>query len=156
MATHLYSGLRTWLVYPRRLTDRLAEVAGEASLQVLHQGFVGQLWQREIVIMTQGEVCWYGRTMVPKSTYAHGQDFFDELKTKSLGELIYDSPIVERTSLMHYPIGHASQEFQWLPESLRPTSQQALWLRSSCFMLRSRDPFYLKEIFLPVMQRYCR
>lgn len=149
-------GLRSWLVYPHRLTERLIEVAGEASLQVLHQGDVNQYWQREIMIMAHGEACWYARTLVPQSTYLDNQDFFDQLKTKSLGDLIYNSTMVQRRSLLHYPIGRTAQEFQWLPAAIQQTCHHALWVRSSSFMLREKDPFYLKELFLPAMQRYCK
>ena len=152
MSNNIQNGLRSWLVYPHRLTDRLAEEAGEASLHVLNQGFVEGFWQREIVIMAKGEPCWYARTLVPESTYFTCQYFFDQLKTKSLGELIYNSAIVQRTSLVHYPIGHAAVEFQWLPEHIKRTCHQALWIRSSYFRLRENHPFYLKEIFLPAMQ----
>ncbi len=156
MTAHIQHGLRSWLVYPHRLTDRLALEAGEASLHVLNQGFVGPLWQREIMITANGEPCWYARTLVPESTYVSCQDFFDQLKTQSLGALIYNSAIVQRTSLVHYPIGHASAEFQWLPESIQRTCDHALWLRSSYFKLRENYPFYLKEIFLPAMYMQIR
>ena len=156
MTANIQHGLRSWLVYPHRLTDRLAKEAGEASLHVLNQGFVEGFWQRDILIMAKGEPCWYARTLAPESTYYICQDFFEQLNTKSLGELIYNSNIVQRTSLVHYPIGHASAEFQWLPENIQRTCDHALWLRWSNFRLRENNRFYLKEIFLGAMQRYCK
>lgn len=151
MKVQTQQGLRSWLVYPQRLTDRLAIEAGDASLHLLNQELVGPIWQREIIITANGVPCWYARTVVPEITYVSCQDFFDQLKTKALGALIYNSAIVQRTSLVHYPIGHASAEFRWLPESIQRSCDHALWLRSSSFRLRENYPFYLKEIFLPAM-----
>lgn len=148
--------LRSWLIYPHRLTERLTEVAGEVSVQVLHQGVVNQNWLREIFIMANGEPCWYARTVAPQRTYSCYQEFFDQLKTKLLGDLIYNSAMVRRNSLLHYPIGFAAHEFQWLPESIQQHCHQALWMRSSFFLLDEKAPFYLKEIFLPAMQRYLK
>lgn len=156
------NGLRSWLLQTHSLTERLATVAGEASLHVLNQGIIDGWWQRDIKMMAQGEPCWFARTLVSESTWVACQDFFDQLTTKSLGQLIYHSPIVQRLSLVHYPIGRAAAQCRWLPVEIEQQCLSALWMRSSHFRLQpvmSSQTFYffqLTEIFLPAMQRYCQ
>ena len=162
------SGIQNWLVYPYSLTERLIEKAGSVSLKVLAQGwepacawdnirlndFSDRVWRREIIMSAEGRACWYARTMVPELTYTNCRIFFDQLKTKSLGMLIFNSFAVERTSLAHYAIDESANEYQWLPEALRPVPFQTLWVRLSYLMLHKQFPFYLTEILLPNAERY--
>lgn len=162
------SGIENWLVYPYSLTERLIDIAGDASLEVIAQGWEpacawdriilndssDRVWRREISMSAEGHACWYARTMVPELTYTNCRIFFDQLKTKSLGMLIFNSLIVERTSLAHYAIDESANEYQWLPEALRPIPPQILWARLSHLMLHKQFPFYLVEILLPDAERY--
>ena len=160
--------VRNWLVHPDSITDRLIEKAGEASLMVLAQGFeracawdkkifndvIDKVWCREIVMFAQGEAYWYARTIIPETTYANNQDFFDQLKIQSLGTLIFNSPIVQRKTLTSYVINEKMHEYQWIPESVKPYPTQPLWVRLSHLILHEHFPFYLVEILLPAAERY--
>jgi chorismate--pyruvate lyase len=150
--------LHSWLVYPDSLMNRLKATAGESALEVIAQGFntdgfQSQWWEREVIISAQQHACWYARTLAPISTYEACAEFFDQLNTKSLGELIFKSNHVKRVSLIYYPISHVATQYQWLPQSLRLSALGVLWLRASCFQINAQFPFYLTEIFLPTMQR---
>ncbi len=158
--------VQNWLVHPYSITDRLVEKAGEASLMVLTQGWDlicawdkkiiddARVWRREILMLAQGEVCWYARTIVPELTYKNNQDFFEQLKTVSLGSLIFNSSIARRMSLSSYVIDETMPEYQWLPESVKPSPAQPLSVRLSHLMLHEQFPFYLVEILLPAAARY--
>lgn len=160
--------VQNWLVHPDSITERLIEKAGEASLTVLMQGWEpvcawdkkmlndasNRVWRREIVMLAQGEACWYARTIVPESTYKSNQDFFEQLQTKSVGTLIFNSPTVQRMSLTSYVIDEEMHEYQWIPESVKPYPTQPLWVRLSYLMLHEQFPFYLVEILLPAAVRY--
>jgi len=162
------SYLHEWLIYPNSLTKRLLEMAGDAKINVLAQewdsfGWTNQwvsinstekTWCREILMSANGKVCWYARSLVPEITYVHCLDFFEQLNSKILGDLIFNSPFVERDSLNYYSIDTNSREYQWLPDSITPFFDKALWVRLSCLKLYKKFPFYLVEILLPEVERY--
>lgn len=166
MNSHLYE----WLIYPDSLTKRLLETAGDAKITVLAQGWNSvdwsnqwvainpseKIWCREIMMSANGGACWYARSLVPEITYARCSDFFEQLNSKTLGELIFNSPFVERTSLNHYSIDVNSKEYQWLPGAITPFLEPTLWARFSCLKLYKEFPFYLVEILLPEVERYHR
>lgn len=162
--------LYEWLVYPDSLTKRLLEKAGDAKVTVLAQEWYSvdwsnqwvsidsseKIWCREIMMLANGNACWYARSLVPEITYIRCSDFFEQLNVKTLGELIFNSPFVERISLSHYSINVDTIEYQWLPDAIKPFLSPILWVRFSCLKLHKEFPFYLVEILLPEVERYHR
>lgn len=157
-----------WLVYPESITKRLNKKAGDASITILAQEWKPidwsnqwvaidsneKTWCREITMSAYGKTCWYARSLVPEKTYTHCAAFFEQLKLKTLGQLIFNSPIVERTLLTHYSIDADRKEYQWMPEEIKPIRATRLWVRFSWLMLHNQFPFYLVEIMLPAVERY--
>ena len=117
-------------------------------------GGVQEIWRREIMMSAHGEACWYARTIAPLSTVEHCADFFAELKTKYLGELVFHSPIVERLLLTDYQIDATTAEYQWLPKAIRTAQNNPLYARMSHYELHQKHSFYLVEIFSQAVEKY--
>lgn len=152
-------GLHSWLISQQSLMDELARQAGEARLSVIrHDEGVSSdfIWQREIVVSANQEPCWFARTVAQERCYENCIDFFEQLRTKKLGDLIYNANEVFRETIVHFPISECSAPYQWLPDSIKPVSSQVLWMRASHFVLREQYAFDLFEIYLPALLRYCR
>jgi chorismate--pyruvate lyase len=155
--------LRTWLNYPQSITQFLALKSDNVVIEVLAQGFeayesvfsdASRFWSREVIIRSHGQAVWYARTLVPELTFIKCAYFFSQLNTKSLGDLIFNNPDVERMALIHYPMSKVSQTYQWLPENIKPFADTVLWVRVSSFLLKNQYEFSLYEIYLPDLQRY--
>ena len=160
------AALLPWLSCSDSLTEMLEKNAGDHRLEVLMQDWVSpDCWvkkelgyekelilQREIVMYAWDNPCWYARTMIPKATLEANAAFFSRLTRESLGELVFHTQEISRTSLVYYPIGKQSLEYHWLNDL--HCHQEVLWVRLSVFSLSERYPFYLIEILLPHLERY--
>jgi chorismate lyase len=161
--------LNPWICHQASLTEKLRQIAGEAVVQVISQGWTNpgiwdtqvlhgsdrRIWCREIIMSANAVSCWYARSVFPEATYAAHPAFFEQLKRVSLGELIFNSPAIQRESMIDYAIDGNALEYQWLPDSIKPDPAQRLWLRRSTFTMDRAAPFYLMELFLPDLERYC-
>ena len=161
--------LTPWLEHQGSITDKLKALAGEARLQLLkHTWELTDIWDqqtlnlapniyvlhREILMWAHNEPCWFARTVLPESSYQAEEALFSRLETTPLGELIHHHPNIKRTSIKPYPIVPNSMEHAYLSHTLdHPTTQ--LWGRCSTFTLHKQHEFYLLEIFLPALSRYC-
>ena len=171
--------LAPWLKHPGSITDKLKAYAGEARLQLLkHAWELTDTWDqqtlslipnlsvlhREILMWANHEPCWFARTILPKPTYQAEEALFSRLKTTPLGELIHHHPNIQRTNITPYPIQAESMEHTYLKHALtlldpadkpRDVGFDILWGRCSTFTLHTQHKFYLLEIFLPGLFRYC-
>lgn len=159
--------LLPWVSCQDSLTDRLRAAAGDARLQLLKQCWEAPNWwdrqalqiesetvlHREIIMYAWDVPCWYARTIIPSTTYQADKDFFNRLKTESLGDLIFNQTKVTRVSLIHYPITKQSIEYYWLDIDMHD-NEEVLWLRKSIFTIADSKPFYLIETLLPGLGRY--
>lgn len=158
-----------WLTHQGSITDKLKAQAGDAHLQLLkHSWELTDSWDqetlnlasnlpvlhREILMWAHNEPCWFARTIMPKSTYQAEETLFSRLKTTPLGELIHYHPNIRRTRIKPYPIVPNSMEHRYLAHALEYPVEQ-FWGRCSTFTLHKQYEFYLLEIFLPSLLRYC-
>lgn len=160
--------LLPWLTCRTYLTEQLFAKSGDTSLQVLQQ-----IWEpanewdrdtfllseekvlhRDIIVSAWNQPCWFARTILPNTTYQAHLSLFERLNHEPLGNLIFHSQVIQRLSLQHKPIGPYAPEYAWIPKTL-PISQKQLWMRSSAFQVNNRALFYLIEILLPNLERYC-
>jgi len=158
-----------WLEHKGSITDKLIAYAGEAKLQVLkHTWELTDAWDqntlalapnasvlhREILMWANNQPCWFARTIIPKPTYLAEEALFSRLETTPLGELIHHHPNIKRTNITPYPIQPKSMEYGYLEHALE-NPVTPLWGRLSTFTLHKQHEFYLLEIFLPGLLRYC-
>jgi len=165
-STQLPPYLIPWVRSQFSLTDQLCAISGDASLEILQEGWRLTSWwdqqvlnldhqvifQREIIMKSHHIPCWYARTIIPELTYRSGESLFKRLKTESLGAIIFNEPSIQRVQLIDYPLGHDSIEYHWLKPAWR-SEDKPVWSRLSTLMMKTH-PFYLVEILLPGLERY--
>lgn len=151
-----------WLHCQTVLTEQLRILTGEADVRLkknahLRAGWWEQyvlnwprhqaVYQREVEIYSGTMPCWYARSHFLETTLARHPDFFDHLKYHTLGELIFNNPLVTRQNLHYYPVTKQSLEFYWLGQVAE--NHTVLWVRQASFLLAGQDIFYITEIFFP-------
>ena len=161
--------LLPWLIHHDSLTDRLKAVAPNVRLDILrHEWSAPDAWDkralclnsnehalhREILMWASTDICWYARTILPLPTYQAEAMLFSRLKTHALGDLIWDNPNIKRVHMKHYAIHEGSLEYPFLTDAMHQ-GKTPLWARLSTLSVREIFPFYLLEIFLPGLQKYC-
>lgn len=154
--------LKPWLDHTESLTDKLRHEAGDATLSVINQDYISPGWwdrfvlqintpslvQREIVISSRKNTCWYARTIIPDDTFEANELLFGRLKQESLGALIFGDTGITRHSMVTYFIDSKCIEYYWLSSAMRGNSQ-SFWARLSMFEINKASPFFLIEILLP-------
>lgn len=163
------NNIKTWLNHSQSITDRLKAVSGDARLKILrHEWEPADAFDsarfninrhestlhREILMYSRQVACWYARTIIPQATYHKYDDFFDQLKTKPLGDLIYHHNKLKR-EMTSFEVNPDDLEYQYLPPILEShVPHETLWARLSRFNMADDLPFYLLEIFLPALNQY--
>ncbi len=161
----------TWLRSQSSITDKLKVLAKKTRLEVLtHTWEVTDDWDqttlslpantdvlhREIVMWGDNTPCWYARTILPHAAYHAEKALFDCLKHQALGELIHPHPDINRDDIKLYAMHPHMQEYNYLTRHLKDTApKHCLWGRVSTFTIRKQFDFYLLEIMLPGILRYC-
>ena len=161
----------SWLTHKTSITDKLKALSGDTKLLVLnntweqsdewdHKNLLlplnTEVLHRDILMWAEHQPCWYARTILPQSVYHTEKALFDSLKTKALGELIHNHPHISRTNITPYAIHTNMPEFNYLKNALKQnTPTHTLWGRLSTFTIHTQFDFYLLEVFLPGILRYC-
>ena len=160
--------LYDWLTHTQSLTQKLKQQSGDAVLQIraeiwrqpdnwdmLHFRLPAEpVFCREIVMLAHDVPCWYAKSIFPSHTYTQHKALFARLEHETLGELIFNGDEIVRQSLQTVSI-HPSSE---LYASLSATMQQhppKLLARLSTFVVAHHACFYLLEVLLPGLLRYC-
>lgn len=160
-----------WLDEQGSITDKLKALSGHTQLEVLtHIWDKPDVWDcealqlspdikvlhREILMSSHQQYCWYARTILPLSVYQTEATLFQRLKHEALGELIHNHPHINRTHIKPYEIAPHTPEHHYLKQALKDkTPTQTLWGRLSTFTIHGQFDFYLLEILLPGILRYC-
>lgn len=162
--------LLPWLTCTTYLTKKLHAKSGNTMLQVLQEQWleVATSWDqqvlqlapervlhRDIVVLAQAQPCWFARTILPAATYQSDDALFARLQHEPLGNLIFQGSAIQRLELRHYPIVTTDPEYAWIPEGYHQ-QRSPLWARLATFkVMSSQALFYLLEILLPNLERYC-
>lgn len=154
--------LKPWIFANTSLTKKLRELMVRVEVNVLSQGWFecswwekyalmldGMVFVRQITMMGNGGPCWYARSVIPDECYRCNRDFFEQLTTKSLGQILYSHPEVVRTDLNYYAVTVNAIEYYWTADALEGMLQEPLlWVRRTRYVLRGQA-FFLFEVFLP-------
>lgn len=155
--------LRDWLVDTGSLTKRLQQNIGQDfsvdllschwehpcpdEALLLGQNIKQLAYQREVHLNDGDLPAVYARTVVPLTTYQAMRYRFDTLGNRSLGEMLFNEPSLQRGSIEvacikpgQYLYESACQHLSFLPEKL--------WGRRSCFYIDGKR-LLVNEIFLP-------
>ncbi|MDP1603212.1 MAG: chorismate lyase [Legionella sp.] len=160
--------LLPWVIHQEALTEKLKQSAGDAQLTILNQNWMTSGWwdnhvlgldrqvilQREILMSAGEHACWYARTIIPQSTYHIHKPIFNRLNHESLGDIIFSEPRIKRYSMINYAITPQCIEYHWL-KPVFCDEDCRLWTRLAIFTIDNDSPFFLIEILLPDLYRYC-
>ncbi len=160
-----------WLTHQGSITNKLKLLTHDVRIEVLENTWEtadnwdqknlsltssSEVLHRNIVMWAEDTPCWYARTILPETAYQSEQALFDRLKHQALGELIHNHPDIKRTKIHPYTITPDMPEFEFLKAALQQnTPETNLWGRISTFTIRNQFDFYLLEIFLPGVLKYC-
>ncbi|KTD49467.1 4-hydroxybenzoate synthetase [Legionella rubrilucens] len=158
--------LLPWLTHADELSAKLRQTAGRVDLHVLKQNWVPTGWweksvlgltlasvvQREVIVSAGGTPCWYGRTVIPGTTWLKNQSFFARLRQESLGALVFYTDGVVRVRSDYYAVNSTCMEYYW-PDRVLTQNESLLWIRLSEFSISDQYPFNLIEILLPGLLR---
>jgi len=157
--------LSEWINYQYSLTDKLQKLKGTTELELIKQEWVLSNWwdkqllqikdklvfQREIIMRSDGIAYWYARSIIPQKCYNMDPIFFKRLETESIKKLIFDDTKVRRLSLISYPVDHQCIEYYWVKKYIN-TVQDVLWVRLAEYSLQQKESFYLVELLLPELE----
>lgn len=158
--------LKQWLEYDSPITNKLNDLTGNAELSVLSQGFSKPNWwdlyvldikderifEREILMKSNGIPYWYARTVIPNTCYQLAPDFFNRLNKESIRHLIFNQKQVIKINKLIYPIDSRCIEFYWVKHYI-PDRQGILWVRIHEFELYKKASFYLIELLFPELEQ---
>jgi chorismate lyase len=163
--------LTPWLTEEGSITDKLKALTNQTHLEVLTHHFEQtDTWDintlnlpkntttlhREILMWADTTRCWYARTILPEFVYHTETALFNHLQTTALGELIHHHPEIKRTKINPYAIHAHMPEYHYLKRALKQNiATETLWGRVSTFTIRNQFDFYLLEILLPGLLKYC-
>lgn len=154
------AALRSWLLTPGLLTQRIREAAGEAySMRVLHEGPAPTAAAgddvrgatpdhlREIEMRCGGALWLHARTRVPAATLA-AQPWLGRVGTRTLGEALGEHTAVLEREPFLYAMLSADAPVVARACALADIAPRPLWVRRSAFRADGA-PFELEEVFLP-------
>lgn len=145
------TALRSWLLTPGLLTQRIRDAAGNGfAMHLLHEGAGGLGHVREIDMCCDGVVWMFAHTRIPRDTLAVAP-WLATIGEQTLGEALAGRANLERDEFRFaqlYPDARLTarvlQHAQLAP--------QPLWVRHSPLRI-ARSPFDLYEVFLPSIGR---
>lgn len=163
ITTHAPNELIEWLLYKDFLMTKLKNLCEKVTLQVISQDWIKKSWWekhhlnisteflcREIIMKGDENICWYAKTLLPKTTYDNYLELFARLDKEPLGNLLFDpANNIKRENFKYYPINSDYLEYHFLDKVGLSNLDDILWMRLSAFSFPSNDVFYLAEIFLP-------
>jgi len=159
--------MRGWLTDDRSLTARIRARCGQFSLRVVRQrkGAVlpdelaalgvhrhGEVWQREVLLIADGEPVVFARSLVADSGVPAAWHLLRSLGRRPLAAVLFDDPRVVRSALeaarldARDPRWHHARQATGGDHGLPP-----LWARRSVFR-RDGSPLLITEIFLPAIR----
>ena len=149
-ALNCYEGdahLRSWLLTPGLLTQRMRDTGGAA----FHMNVIGEFTddgehRREIELVCDGQVWVFAQTRVPATTLAQ-HPWLAQIGRTALGEALAAHGRVDRSEFEYALLLDDSEVVR---KALARAGQppRALWVRRSSFAVDGA-PLQLQEVFLP-------
>jgi chorismate--pyruvate lyase len=153
--------LQSWLLDPDSLTARLKTHCHQFRVELLGQKIehcqadeavaaipVGEkVLVREVLLYCDDQPQVFARSLLPVSSLTGTEQALANLGTKSLGQVLFNNPSLERKVIEVATFGLTSSVGK-LARNLQLTMTQTLWGRRSIFMLDNK-PLMVAEVFLP-------
>jgi chorismate lyase len=151
-ALNCYEGdarLRSWLLTPGLLTERIRDAAGAAyRMTLVYEGSVAGGDGRRDVEMSCGATLWmFARSQVPATTLAR-QPWLGQIGGVPLGAALAERAAGIERSEFSYALLQPDQELVAIALERARIAAQALWVRRSTFLIDGA-PLHLREVFMP-------
>lgn len=142
------AALRSWLLTPGLLTERIRTAAGEAfRMSLIREGVVQGEYVREITMSRADEAWLFAHTRIPTRT-ATAHPWLVTIGQSTLGEALSTRPDLTRAAPRYTQLEQAWVVQRALQECGLKTGN--LWIRHSAFKL-GQLPFDLYEVFMPAI-----
>ncbi|GLX83837.1 putative chorismate pyruvate-lyase [Thalassotalea loyana] len=153
--------VKDWLLDESSLTARLKANAREFRLEVLGQQITycseqeaciyvkagERVLAREVVLFCDDVPQVFARSLLPLTSLTGEQKALAELGEQPLGQVIFNSPLLQRKALQVAEFSEASNMHS-LNVALNIDSEQSYWGRRSTFLIDDK-PILVAEVFLP-------
>ena len=158
-------GMRGWLTDDSSLTARIRARCGQFSLQVVFQGKGavlpdelaalgvhrhGSVWQREVLLIADGEPVVFARSLVAETAVPAAWHLLRGLGGRPLAAVLFDDPRVLRAPLEAARLDSRDSRWHHAARATGHDALPALWARRSAFH-RGGMPLLITEIFLPAI-----
>jgi chorismate--pyruvate lyase len=143
---------RDWLLHADSFMSRLKQHrVTNAKIELLQQSWQfptederkklglarrAYVWVREVLICSEEKKWMIARTVFPRETLTGKLRCLSQLKTRSLGSVLFKDPFLQRSDFEITRV---------------PVQEDVCWARRSVFMLQNKK-ILLAEIFLPDMK----
>lgn len=159
--------MRGWLTDDRSLTARIRARCERFSLRVVSQGKGrvlpdelaalgvqrhGRLWQREVLLIADGEPVVFARSLVTDTTIPSAWHLLRGLGGRPLAAVLFDDPRVARSALEAARLDGRDPRWHHAVAATGAAALPPLWARRSAFH-RHGAPLLVTEIFLPAIRR---
>jgi len=162
----LPENLKSWLLDPNSLTARLKSHCHQFRVELLGQKIeicqeseaVGlipagdEILVREVLLFCDEKPQVFARSLLPLSSLTGAEQRLANLGTKSLGQVLFNNPSLERQTIevaefeATSAVGKLAKQLQLSYQHL--SSPENLWGRRSIFVLENK-PLMVAEVFLP-------
>jgi chorismate--pyruvate lyase len=155
--------MQGWLSDPGSFMERLKRHnVNDARITVLNEGWCLPLsderellgikdrafaWVREVAILTGNMTLMFARTVIPRETLTGKERQLQDLKTRSLGSILFKHPVWERTEFDFFNIESNTMWHEKINKEIADTPD-CLWARRSLFFLHKKTVL-LTEVFFP-------
>jgi len=161
--------LRAWLLHSASFIDRLKlhgvmhprvkvlqevwEVPFSTERKRLNMRFDEVALIREVLILSEGTIWGFARSVFPKQMLTGKESELAHLKTRSLGSVIFKDPTLTRSE---FEICELHPGMDWYQKVAHHVDLQdkPLWARRSLFNLQQKE-FLLTEVFMPEIATLC-
>lgn len=158
--------MRGWLTDDHSLTARIRARCERFSLQVVSQGkgvvlpdelaALGvhrhsALWQREVLLIADGEPVVFARSLVAMPTIPAAWHLLHGLGGRPLATVLFNDPRVHRSPLEAARLDARDTRWHHAARATGLAALPALWARRSVFH-RSAVPLLITEVFLPAIR----
>lgn len=154
---------REWLLGTGSLTQMFQQACLQPfNIQLLEQGWglpslneaklfeqriQKQVYRRHVYLRDGDKPDIFARTIIPMDTYRMMRLRFDGLGNRSLGEMLFKDPSIQRGPIEVALCQPQHRLYQWATAHLA-NKPEAIWGRRSCFFIE-RKMILVNEIFLP-------
>lgn len=132
----------------------MGSLGKKVDVLLLNEAWFGNLFRRDVLILCDNLPSWYGRTIMPYNTYQSRSTLFQDLRSKPIGSILYNDPMIDFKRRHIFQIKENSLKYN-KHNSCQLDKSNLLWTRASTFHIDNL-PIFLIEIFLPEFYKEVR